>query len=96
MPKFEPMSVEEISELIDRISWTGLANPISLNYCTARLILAWAHERAEKNRAEHPDTCEQCITAYHDKDHCPRYHWEHFSDWLNEVLDEIGWPEEQR
>lgn len=88
MGKIEPITVEEIKYLIAQYGAPSAK--------WARLILAWAHERAEKNRAEHPDTCEQCLTAYHDKDKCHRNSWAMFADWLNEVLDEIGFPHEAR
>lgn len=89
--KISPMSVEEIKE---QLKLDPQHYPYRLPM--RRMILAWPHERARGNQAEHPDKCDQCFHAYHEKDKCKRYLWDEAEFWLNEVLDEINWPKEQR
>jgi hypothetical protein len=91
MSKIEPMSVEEIKEHL------GLTLSLiprgegaeAIITARLRLILAWAHERALKNQSYWQTTLKNAGTTY------KRMSWDQ-SDWLNEVLDEIGWPKEQR
>ena len=97
MSQIEPMSIEKIKWLvaryrahlargIDSTTWGDLG---------PSLALAWAHERAKKNESD--------FRLVHDDyvlDNCPRVdkrkHLFGPADWLNEVLAEIGWPEDQR
>ena len=95
----EPMSVEQIKEMVELYDLYDLfetCHPLIIvsgkrgDY--ARLILAWAHERARGNRLDHKllgldeDSSRQWPAT--------KCLWTE-SDWLNEVLDEIGWPKEQ-
>ena len=85
----EPLTIGEIKELVS-----------SRDHL--RLILAWAHERARGNKHgfEHRPMCPPRSHLFNTKEqqeHHGKCKWDRTSaDWLNEVLDEIGWPQDQR
>lgn len=83
MTKIQPMTVEEIATMTrDWFAQSGY--PPYNNNVQLRLILAWAHARAWAHR---------CADAH--KRIPARQAWDE-SNYLNEVLSEIGWPEDQR
>lgn len=82
MTKIEPMSVKEIAQLRKDYE----RNPTGTVMC---LILAWACERAEWYKLAFELKHLSCVGM----DGCSdKRHWRTSSDWLNEVLDEIGFP----
>ena len=93
--KIEPMSVEEIKRVMQFAIVDG-----ELHW-PCRLILAWAHERARAQRLAFKIS-PTCTLRSHTfgtaewREHadCP-WTWTD-QKWTNEVLDEIGWPKEQR
>ena len=96
MAKLEPMSVEEIKTLLAaqllRSDVKCSDNPMCC------LIFTWANERAEKNNSTWSisrNTYREHIFVNGVKVKNPHYKWED-ADWLNEVLDEIGFPHEAR
>jgi hypothetical protein len=84
MPKLEPMSIEEIHKLVVELDWYYAHNSENPLRVCRRLILAWAEERADNNR----------LNWYLDHGGLPPN--KRATDWFNAVLDEIGWPEDQR
>jgi len=92
--KIEPMSFEEIRDIVgcyhmgDQKWGIGSSTAQDLE----RMIMAWAHERAEKLEAEEEASC-PWPTHLGKAQHCRhKLRAEH----LNEVLDLINWPKEQR
>lgn len=84
----EPMTIEEIKREVAQIDWRFVLEPHARSYKEARRWMAWAHERARGNHYLH----EMC----HNQDRSHPNFGRSDSDWLNEVLDEIGWPKESR
>ena len=94
--KIEPMTVDEIK---GTVAWHNKINHPndakghvpreSCNDC--RIILAWAHERARGNMFKRHLMWVSTGTRGAD----PRAEWD-AADWLNEVLDEINWPKDER
>lgn len=101
MSKVEPMTVEEIRAMVPPL--IALTKDISLvermrASVALRLILAWAESEARARQYEARWRTD-CKTPDHvfpmSRDHdCPR--WKPFERWLNEVLSEIGWPEDMK
>ena len=103
--KVEPMSVEEIKDLIYRFDLSEVYEPRIVmsdkRRIFARLVLSWAHERARAQRLAFKIS-PTCTLRSHTfgtaewREHadCP-WTWTD-QKWTNEVLDEIGWPKEQR
>lgn len=90
----EPYDIEDIKELVTTFGLPEILEPgIPANWPNRRLtrmILAWAHERARANKEEWVGNQRDYSRRLTDED-CVNT-----ADWLNEVLDEIGWPEGQR
>ena len=99
--KIEPMSIEIIRDRVRLINWHYADRIGTESWERATLILAWAHERARAQRLAFKIS-PTCTLRSHTfgtaewREHadCP-WTWTD-QKWTNEVLDEIGWPKEQR
>lgn len=96
MSKIEPYAIEDIKELVETFGLPEIPEPgippkwPERRY--SRLILAYAQELARANHLEYIGRHLDCESAcFFDERHVDADH-----DWLGEVLDEIGWPKEQR
>lgn len=93
MSTIKPYDIEDIKELVKTFNLPEILEPgIPANWPNRRLtrmVLAWAHERARGNRQHWLMSFQVGEYDFSRKD------WTD-ADWLNEVLDEISWPEDQR
>ena len=84
----EPINADDISHILNGTMKGYAIVPQDVQ----RLIYALAQERARANhylfKLTHPTVCRACT------DHL-KITWID-ADWLNEVLDEIGWPKDGR
>lgn len=80
--KIEPMSVDEIKEFLAHFDITSEHKDNHWSRRMGRLILAWAHERAQRIVYEHAAWKRGAESRY--------------TQAWNSVLDEIGWPKDKR
>ena len=88
------MTIEEIKVEVANIDWRFALVPTAHSHRQARRWMSWAHAQA---RARLSDYLHEYL-RYRDSDawmekHGKRYGWSD-TDWLAEVLVEIGWPNE--
>jgi hypothetical protein len=88
--KIQPLTVGEIQQLASRCMIQVGGAVIDAD-SVERLILAWAHERARGNMFKRHLMWVSTGTLGAD----PKREWDN-TDWLNEVLDSVNWPKDQR
>ena len=100
MTKIKAMSIEKITSQVAYITRIKPNDMPQVFYEELELIRAWTEAEARARIAEFqnlhqsPGLCEreECLFGNSDSTH-EGWEWM-FSDWLNSVLDEIGFPHE--